>query len=736
MVGSIGQTLAPCLELFRTICDTFGGSALHCQDDISAAAWTDELGRLRVWAANVGAHQIGQSSLEFRLRDALNVKTQIEYLLKDFLRILHDVSDELSSPGAENAKGIAEPDAVIDESSPSELRQLYEEVVNIIDCLYQLLIIIRKPAQYDMLTESHSVRMAEFESHDQDHVRNKFFDADGIIIRRLGLANSRRREYFRRYERNHAKLGKGIEGTVTGDLMSDTNATDFKGNNTGLGETASISDSSQSSYAHSLTEGGSVMIPPLPKLALEGKPFECPYCFFIIDTQDTLSWTKHIIRDIRPYICTFPACQTPNRLYDSRREWFQHFIRGHHSDNFNCPLCKSDQTSIEDLEHHLARHLEEIALFALPLRDTGAAAEAGEASKLSVTENSMDDQVATDRKSESTSSQPHNEDKKKGSLSLRLSTFNPFSSKKLKDKYHLVRKKGLPQEQAPAVTPYLLRAPLPPPPARIPSSDKTTNVGPIKSRGKPRSSLPQRQERQPRQRRRGDQRVIVVRQSSSSSEDDSPPLTAARNPQPKLRSLSPRSKFEVEKKYIKEKERRQYAEKVPREEEGARKRTAQLAEYEHLEKEKVQERLEYEEKRRIESAERTRRRQQQEEDYKIAQAKRRQELEEISILNARQRAERRAEERERYHLDEERLERGRRANIYRRPRHPIAVREPIENIEDRGERFIREALRQENLRRFERDISPVARRPRRTFDDTDTMRRRESLSERRPRRCD
>jgi hypothetical protein len=40
------------------------------ETEVSVRKWEDELGRLRVWAANIGAHQSGQSSLDYRLRDA------------------------------------------------------------------------------------------------------------------------------------------------------------------------------------------------------------------------------------------------------------------------------------------------------------------------------------------------------------------------------------------------------------------------------------------------------------------------------------------------------------------------------------------------------------------------------------------------------------------------------------------------------------------------------------------
>ena len=51
-------------------------------------------------------------------------------------------------------------------------QQLHEEVVNIIDYLYQLSILIRKPAQHDMLVDSCMGDKAEFEFYDKEHVRN------------------------------------------------------------------------------------------------------------------------------------------------------------------------------------------------------------------------------------------------------------------------------------------------------------------------------------------------------------------------------------------------------------------------------------------------------------------------------------------------------------------------------------------------------------------------------------
>ena len=84
-------------------------------------------------------------------------------------------------------------DGESDPSSNSEIQQLYEEVVKIIDCLYQLSMIIRKPAQHDVLFNTHEDEAPQYEPFDKNHVRDKYVQADLAITDRLGRANARRR---------------------------------------------------------------------------------------------------------------------------------------------------------------------------------------------------------------------------------------------------------------------------------------------------------------------------------------------------------------------------------------------------------------------------------------------------------------------------------------------------------------------------------------------------------------
>ncbi|XPT00103.1 hypothetical protein M3J09_009261 [Ascochyta lentis] len=157
-------------------------------------------------------------------------------------------------------------------------------------------------------------------------------------------------------------------------------------------------------------------VPPLPKTAVLGESFECPYCgatLLASKMRSRSEWKRHVFRDLRPYMCTFATCQTPNKQYLTRHEWKHHELQMHrrrwvceehfderfttsemlkmhitssHSasvptkhlsiflnmcerpidgaENTPCPLCP-DVRPLVNLQDHLAEHLESIALFVL-----------------------------------------------------------------------------------------------------------------------------------------------------------------------------------------------------------------------------------------------------------------------------------------------------------------------------------------------------------------------------------
>ena len=409
MAGSIATSIIACLKSFNEFIAEIKSVPSHEAGDLGLvpAAWEDELGRLRMWAANIGAHQTAQSSLDFRLRDSSHIREQIVKLLQDLLQRLQDTRDVLAE-GEKAADNDEFADHASDDGEPTtEIQELRESVATIVNCLFQMSMLVRKPAHHDMMMGSRRTEVAMFEPFDYNHVRDKYPGADNPIIERLGLAITRRRKYLKYRERHALKLKQGInkvipeprsikgihegetaaEGTVS--LLSDTIATDIKEPNIHFDDDASDSGVSQTSYAQTLLGGGDITIPRPPKSAQGGSPFECPYCHFLITTKRTRSWNRHVFQDLQPYICVANTCATPDKLYSTRHEWLHHSKTIHPADfslrpekevtapSLMCPLCREKVHTEQQYDRHVARHLQELALFILPRTDEDSDADEG-----------------------------------------------------------------------------------------------------------------------------------------------------------------------------------------------------------------------------------------------------------------------------------------------------------------------------------------------------------------------
>ncbi|KAJ4013726.1 hypothetical protein NW766_005965 [Fusarium irregulare] len=190
-------------------------------------------------------------------------------------------------------------------------------------------------------------------------------------------------------------------------------------------------------------------IPDLSDMTLDGvqldygEPFECPYCRTIQNVRNRYEWKRHVFTDLQPYVCTFEDCVTSKTSFPTRAEWFQHEYTVHrlqwscnwcsqpdiifnsaeelkkHLNNTHvgmvtavqmpliietcerpvrsfvsdsCPLCAdweppSTKENAKSFSRHLARHLQQLALEALPLAIDGL--EIRDASGLSDDESSL-----------------------------------------------------------------------------------------------------------------------------------------------------------------------------------------------------------------------------------------------------------------------------------------------------------------------------------------------------------
>ncbi|KAJ5618694.1 hypothetical protein N7528_006805 [Penicillium herquei] len=332
--------------------------------------WSDELGRLRVWTANMGAHHIGQKSLDYRLRDASHLKDQALRVLRRLERTIQDLETYIHGTGFPD-QPTSESES--DEEDQTELQQTYSSLQDTINLLFKASRSIRRPAQHDRILGVKRSDTIAFEPFDRQHVADKFPLLSNVVIDRLGLAISQRRAVLRYRERHHLKLAQGLnndEDNVS-SALSDTVATE-PCQNVGNDTFEAQSSISQTSYAGTIMDGGEgSSVPPPPIDLSQCDSFECPYCFLLIEVQNKRSWVKHVFNDLLPYICVFPDCRWPHRLYESRREWYAH-LRTEHSlpesgeISMQCPLCHQAMSSGKSFERHVGRHLQELALFALP----------------------------------------------------------------------------------------------------------------------------------------------------------------------------------------------------------------------------------------------------------------------------------------------------------------------------------------------------------------------------------
>ena len=82
-VASIATRVASCLESFNTLHLAIADTSLQNK-------LTECTGRFRVWSGNIGAHQTGKKSLDYRLRGASYVMLTFANLLRDLTALLLD----------------------------------------------------------------------------------------------------------------------------------------------------------------------------------------------------------------------------------------------------------------------------------------------------------------------------------------------------------------------------------------------------------------------------------------------------------------------------------------------------------------------------------------------------------------------------------------------------------------------------------------------------------------------
>ncbi|OTA05216.1 hypothetical protein A9Z42_0058410 [Trichoderma parareesei] len=208
---------------------------------------------------------------------------------------------------------------------------------------------------------------------------------ESYLVRRIAQANGRRRQQFAYWRSHKDKLradsyvvvdapthelpsgGHQMEAGNQNDLIkapltvaTATQLRSLSGEAKEIFEKANFLNYAVSEYAPSAWEPSKdiVSFPLPPRVAATEQFFKCPYCFTICPSSilSEKAWRAHLIRDLRPYVCTFEHCPSSDQLYDSRDDWIQHEVSAHQT-MFQCPVHPDDTfDSSEAYERHIQSH--------------------------------------------------------------------------------------------------------------------------------------------------------------------------------------------------------------------------------------------------------------------------------------------------------------------------------------------------------------------------------------------
>ncbi|KAL3460892.1 hypothetical protein BJX64DRAFT_289830 [Aspergillus heterothallicus] len=381
--------------------------------DINSQRWfIDQQQRYESWASSLGLYHLGHSSLDYRFRDSPPLFEYASSLLEDLNRSLLMLTEIFAiEPSAEeNAYADGSDNEPISDGESDEdfssyeaaaLDQEYITSISLtIDRLYALSFRIRNPKMrmglsralgYSEKDPDTGVDLIDaYRIEDLRHIIELFtvwkgdVDLDCFLVKRLALANTHRRQQFKYWAKRKAKYDDYHQRAVAGHGRRIA-LIRLRGSEVNNGRirpsepsTATYLDPEKLKQTDSVGSNDSfvvtsddaneiIAIPPPPVIDPTSSEAECPYCFIMCSqaTFEHRAWRRHIMRDLRPYICTFEHCHEAYQQYDTMTEWMSHEVVNHKMNPGAprvCPFCSLGNVNT----NHVARHLRRAAAYSLP----------------------------------------------------------------------------------------------------------------------------------------------------------------------------------------------------------------------------------------------------------------------------------------------------------------------------------------------------------------------------------
>jgi len=297
----------------------------------------------------------------------------------------------------------ASSDGFSDAGSDDNMAEMIEDLKTDAECLMDLDPLFRDPV-LDLPWHKENQQLQEMEwtpeKNYSSKVQQRFPEAQNSLVEMLGKANWER---FLRCQklRNSAEMASQQLANTTDKGGGGTVAGSSRYHDSGLGTslpTASLYAETIMTYASG--DGQKTRIPPLPDEAKGGKRFPCLACGRSVRITNNSAWKKHLYQDLQPYVCLETHCA--QLTFSDRIDWVHHLALDHSYQpawaSVSCPLClKATGAGQMAVTTHLARHLEEISLAALPIYleeditgfDTDSESGNGSMSKTAEDENSV-----------------------------------------------------------------------------------------------------------------------------------------------------------------------------------------------------------------------------------------------------------------------------------------------------------------------------------------------------------
>ncbi|KAE8448457.1 hypothetical protein EG329_009522 [Mollisiaceae sp. DMI_Dod_QoI] len=102
-------------------------------------------------------------------------------------------------------------------------------------------------------------------------------------------------------------------------------------------------------------------VPGPPDIDEAATHFTCPLCFILCEVKEARGkyWREHISRDLKPLICVFEYCKTPEKLFGSFREWISHMTQEQQEPQWHCVSAIHEEARIFSSPNEFKDHMRQ-----------------------------------------------------------------------------------------------------------------------------------------------------------------------------------------------------------------------------------------------------------------------------------------------------------------------------------------------------------------------------------------